>query len=137
MVMTKSLIIHIAVYVIMAILALIILFLVIRLIAQMIFIRECPRCKKSVSLVKTKMCPKCNYDFAQDSDPKYIITVIVLFFVFAALTAFDVYSFRNHMKAYQTENPYASVSNISKEGSGQNGTQTKKEANSTQTASKK
>lgn len=66
-------------------------------------------------MVKTKMCPKCNYDFTQDSDPKHVWTVFFLIVAVIAVITADVYTFQNHMKEYNKNNPYENVESITTE----------------------
>lgn len=102
-------------YALAGVLILLIVFLVLRLILQLVFIRQCPDCGRTVSLVKSKECPRCGHNFKSQSDPKFCLTVTLLTAAVLGIGAFDVYSFQTKTKEYQTRNPYMSVSNITRE----------------------
>ena len=64
-------------YVLAGLIVLLIAFLLLRLILQLVFIRQCPDCGRTVSLIKTKECPRCGHDFRSQSDPKFRLTVVL------------------------------------------------------------
>lgn len=103
------------IYVLMGIVILLIVFVLLRLILQLIFIRQCPKCGRTVSLAKSKECPKCGYDFKEGRDPKFRAAVMLLVVAIIGIGAFDVYSFKNKTEEYEAANPYTSVVNITKE----------------------
>ena len=103
------------IYILMGIIILLVAFLMIRIVLQMIFIKRCPQCNRRVSLVESKVCPKCGYDFKANKDPKFRITVTLLILAILGIGAFDVYSFRQKSEAYQETNPYINVGSIAKE----------------------
>lgn len=102
-------------YLLMGIVILLIIFVLLRLILQLVFIRECPKCGRTVSLAKSKECPKCGYDFKEGRDPKFHATVALFVVAILGIGAFDVYSFKNKTEEYEAANPYMSVVNITKE----------------------
>lgn len=102
-------------YALAGVLILLIVFLVLRLILQLVFIRQCPDCGRTVSLAKLKECPRCGHDFKSQSDPKFRLTVTLLAAAILGIGAFDLYSFQTKTKEYQARNPYMSVSNITRE----------------------
>ena len=102
-------------YVLVGLIVLLIAFLLLRLILQLVFIRQCPDCGRTVSLIKTKECPRCGHDFRSQSDPKFRLTMVLFVAAILGIGAFDVYSFQAKTKAYQADNPYMSVSHITRE----------------------
>lgn len=103
------------IYVLMGVVALFIVFLLLRVILQIIFIKTCPKCGKTVSLAKSKICSRCGYDFNERRDPKFHGTVAVLVLCILGLGFFDVYTFRTRTRSYDASNPYISVKSITKD----------------------
>ncbi|MCF2641988.1 MAG: zinc ribbon domain-containing protein [Roseburia sp.] len=104
-------------YIIMGIIGFFIAFLVLRIILQMIFIKQCPQCNKTVSLAKSHICPRCGYDFHANRDPKFRLTVTFLVIAILGIGAFDVYSFIQKSEAYEMANPYINVGSITRDDS--------------------
>ena len=110
-------------YALAGVIILLIVFLLLRLILQLVFIRQCPECGKTVSLAKTRECPRCGHDFKSQRDPKFHLTVTVLVAAVLGIGAFDVYSFKMKTEAYQANNPYVSVMSITREGEDESATE--------------
>lgn len=103
------------IYILMGIIILLIVFLILRIVLQMVFIKQCPQCYKTVSLAKSKICPKCGYDFNANKDPKFRLTVTLMVLAILGIGAFDVYSFLQKTEAYEAINPYVNVGSITRE----------------------
>ncbi len=110
-------------YALAGVIILLIVFLLLRLILQLVFIRQCPECGKTVSLAKTRECPRCGHDFKSQRDPKFHLTVTVLVAAVLGIGAFDVYSFKMKTEAYQANNPYVSVMSITREDEDESATE--------------
>ena len=110
-------------YALAGVIILLIVFLLLRLILQLVFIRQCPECGKTESLEKTRECPRCGHDFKSQRDPKFHLTVTVLVAAVLGIGAFDVYSFKMKTEAYQANNPYVSVMSITREDEDESATE--------------
>ena len=55
-----------------------IVFLTIRFVLQMVFLKECPHCGKTVSLAVKRECPKCGYVFLKNRHAKLNLTIVLL-----------------------------------------------------------
>ena len=101
----------------MGIIGFFIAFLLLRIILQMIFIKQSPHCNKTVSLAKSHICPRCGYDFHANRDPKFRLTVTFFVIAILGIGAFDVYSFIQKSEAYEMANPYINVGSITRDDS--------------------
>ena len=83
-----------------------IVFLTIRFALQMIFLRECPRCGKTVSLAVKRECPNCGYVFLKNRHAKLNLTIALLIMAIALFVFLDIHLFRKKTSDYLRANPY-------------------------------
>ncbi len=83
-----------------------IVFLTIRFVLQMVFLKECPHCGKTVSLVVKRECPKCGYVFLKNRQAKLNLTIALLIMAIALFVFLDIHLFREKTSDYLASNPY-------------------------------
>ncbi len=83
-----------------------IVFLTIRFVLQMIFLRECPHCGKTVSLAEKRECPNCGYVFLKNRHAKLNLTIALLIMAIALFVFLDIHLFRKKTSDYLRANPY-------------------------------
>lgn len=97
---------QIIVYILIGVVIFFILFLTIRFILQMAFIRECPNCGRSISLAVTRECPDCGYVFLKNRHAKLNAAIAILVAAVAFFLYLDVHFFRSQTADYLAANPY-------------------------------
>lgn len=97
---------QIIVYVLIGVVVFLILFLTIRFILQMIFLRDCPNCGHTVSLAVTRECPECGYVFLKNRQIKLNVAIVVLALAVGVFVFLDVHFFREQTADYLAANPY-------------------------------
>lgn len=93
-------------YLLMAVIIFLILFLIIRFVLQMIFLKECPNCGKLVSLAAGRTCPSCGFVFLKNKQAKLNLAIGILVALIALFVFLDVYDFRKQTDAFYRNNPY-------------------------------
>ena len=83
-----------------------IVFLTIRFVLQMVFLKECPHCGKTVSLAVKRECPKCGYVFLKNRHAKLNLTIALLIMAIVLFVFLDIYLFRKKTSDYLAANPY-------------------------------
>lgn len=81
-------------------------FLVIRFILQMVFLKDCPNCGKTISILKSRECPGCGYMLLKNRLWKFNTAIAILAVAVVSLTALNIYSFRKETKQFYNANPY-------------------------------
>lgn len=97
---------QVLIYVLMGVIIFLILFLTIRFILQMVFIRECPNCGRSVSLAVGRECPGCGFVFLKNRQAKLNLAIVLLILGIGVFIYLDVHSFRKETASYLASNPY-------------------------------
>ena len=83
-----------------------IVFLTIRFVLQMVFLKECPHCGKTVSLAVKRECPKCGYVFLKNRHAKLNLTIVLLIMAIGLFVFLDIHLFRKQTADYLAANPY-------------------------------
>ena len=83
-----------------------IVFLTIRFVLQMVFLKECPHCGKTVSLIVKRECPKCGYVFLKNRHAKLNLTIALLIMGIVLFVFLDIHLFRKKTADYLAANPY-------------------------------
>ncbi len=92
--------------ILMIVIIALIVFLTIRFVLQMAFLRECPNCGKTVSLAVKRECPKCGYVFLKNRHAKLNLTIALLIMAIGLFVFLDIYLFRKQTSDYLAANPY-------------------------------
>ena len=81
-------------------------FLTVRFILQMVFLKDCPNCGKTVSIDKSRECPGCGYMFLKNRQMKLNAAIALLVIAVIGFCFLDVYYFRKETSQYYLSNPY-------------------------------
>ena len=90
----------------MILIIVLIVFLTIRFVLQMVFLKECPHCGRTVSLAAKRECPKCGYVFLKNRHAKLNLTIALLIMSIGLFLVLDIYFFRKQTSDFLTANPY-------------------------------
>ncbi len=90
----------------MGVVVFLIFFLTIRFILQMVLLKDCPNCGKTISIAKSRECPGCGYMLLKNRQAKLNAAIALLVIAVIGFCFLDVYYFRKETNQYYMSNPY-------------------------------
>ena len=93
------------IYVCMGLIVFLMVFLILRFVLQMIFLKECPNCGRTVSLIRNKECKNCGYVFLKERYLKLSFVIFLLITAVIGMCYLNVKTFKQQTASYIANNP--------------------------------
>ncbi len=94
------------IYILMILILCLIAFLTVRFILQMVLLKDCPNCGRTVSMAAGRQCPGCGYVFLKNRHAKLNAAIALLSIAVIGVVFLDIYYFHRETTRYLAANPY-------------------------------